>query len=83
MSRSFLNFDVYSYQPVGHLRHQEPSGKEPAEPGAGGRPGASRPGRLLRSQGAWLPGGGERWKLAAENREERPVNNCRGTDVLS
>lgn len=54
-----------------HLRHQEPAGKQPAEPGAGRRPGAARPGGLLCAQGVGLPGGGAGRKAAAQTCEER------------
>lgn len=54
-----------------HLRHQEPAGKQPAEPGAGRRPGAAWPGGLLYAQGAGLPGGGAGRKPAAQTCEER------------
>lgn len=66
--------DTCSYQPVGHLRHQESPRTQHTEPGAGCLPGTPWQRWLLCAQGVGFPGGGARWKPAAQNCEERLVN---------
>lgn len=71
LCRCFPQLDARSYQPVGHFCHQKPPWTQHAEPGAGRHPGTPWHGRLLCTEGVGLPGGGARWKPAAQTCEER------------